>query len=215
MTPTYDINVNDVPWIGRPFFSAAYLMVDLDAGTWTLWQANATTDSRLVSVNSGCDEESKVDPSSTSSNGPSDGRTHDSKPDRTTDPTSSSASETNSPATAQREGALRPATITGIAVGAAAGSAILMGVVALYCWKKRRQERHAPDDSTIALGANEPKSELSTPIWHEKSAASVQEMSALQIHSHELNTIERPSEAPGGPWDSRPVELPSANTPRA
>ena len=31
--PTSNINMNDVSIIGRPFFSAAYIMVDLDAET--------------------------------------------------------------------------------------------------------------------------------------------------------------------------------------
>lgn len=215
LTPTFDINVNDVPWIGRPFFSAAYLMVDLDAGTWTLWQANATTDSRLISVNSSCDDTSKVKPSSTEVSKPSDAGTDEPKPNRTTDSASSAAPETDPLVTEHREEGLKHAAIAGIAVGAAAGSALLMGVVALYCWKKRWQRKRAPDGSNIALTAYDPGSEHSTPIWHEKSAASIQEMSALQIYSHELNAVERPSEAPGGPWDSRPIELPSANTPRA
>lgn len=36
--------------IGRYFLTAAYLMVNLDEGTFTLWQANPTSRSTLVSV---------------------------------------------------------------------------------------------------------------------------------------------------------------------
>ncbi|KAI0144105.1 hypothetical protein F4776DRAFT_661200 [Hypoxylon sp. NC0597] len=34
--------------LGRYFLTAAYLMVDIDANTFTLWQANPTLDSKLV-----------------------------------------------------------------------------------------------------------------------------------------------------------------------
>ncbi|XDG04485.1 hypothetical protein ABKA04_004100 [Annulohypoxylon sp. FPYF3050] len=40
---------NQPATLGRYFFTAAYLMVDLDANEFTLWQANPTSDSRLHS----------------------------------------------------------------------------------------------------------------------------------------------------------------------
>lgn len=46
---------NQPATLGRYFFTAAYLMVDLDANEFTLWQAKPTSDSRLVSrTNPGC-----------------------------------------------------------------------------------------------------------------------------------------------------------------
>ncbi|KAF4451229.1 hypothetical protein F53441_5772 [Fusarium austroafricanum] len=49
-----DILITDIedepPILGRYFLTAAYLMVNHDAGTFTLWQANATTEKNLVRV---------------------------------------------------------------------------------------------------------------------------------------------------------------------
>ncbi|KAF5230538.1 hypothetical protein FANTH_13785 [Fusarium anthophilum] len=49
-----DILITDIedepPILGRYFLTAAYLMVDHDAGTFTLWQANATRERSLVRV---------------------------------------------------------------------------------------------------------------------------------------------------------------------
>lgn len=43
--------VSDQPaTLGRYFLTAAYLMIDLDSDTFTLWQANPTRDSKLVSI---------------------------------------------------------------------------------------------------------------------------------------------------------------------
>lgn len=41
---------DEAPILGRYFLTAAYLMVNQDAGTFTLWKANATEDSKPVRV---------------------------------------------------------------------------------------------------------------------------------------------------------------------
>ncbi|KAL9090991.1 MAG: hypothetical protein Q9159_001617 [Coniocarpon cinnabarinum] len=43
-------NAYDQSILGRAFLSAAYLMVNQDAGTWTLWKANPTDEEDLVPV---------------------------------------------------------------------------------------------------------------------------------------------------------------------
>ncbi|KAI1204291.1 aspartic peptidase domain-containing protein [Annulohypoxylon truncatum] len=49
--------------LGRYFLTSAYLMVDLDANSFTLWQANPTTDSKLVGVgNTGCGDTTPPNP---------------------------------------------------------------------------------------------------------------------------------------------------------
>jgi hypothetical protein len=53
--PTLAENAGDTPLIGKQFFSSTYLFVDHDAGTFTVWQANSTTDTRLVSVGGDCE----------------------------------------------------------------------------------------------------------------------------------------------------------------
>ncbi|KAK1759830.1 acid protease [Echria macrotheca] len=47
---TQDINKNDITQLGRQFLSAAYLMVNLDANQFTLWEANPTDTRQLVAV---------------------------------------------------------------------------------------------------------------------------------------------------------------------
>ena len=48
--------VGDQPaTLGRYFLTAAYLLVDQDSDSFTLWQANPTTDSQLVSLESTSD----------------------------------------------------------------------------------------------------------------------------------------------------------------
>ncbi|KAM0252754.1 hypothetical protein ACHAQJ_007592 [Trichoderma viride] len=51
-----DVNQNSLPALGRYFFTSAYLLVNQDAGEFTLWQANNTLDSNLVAV----DEKNQV-----------------------------------------------------------------------------------------------------------------------------------------------------------
>ncbi|KAF2874584.1 aspartic peptidase domain-containing protein [Massariosphaeria phaeospora] len=45
-----DINRFDMPRLGRVFFTGAYLWVNNDEETFTIWEANPTTESELVSV---------------------------------------------------------------------------------------------------------------------------------------------------------------------
>lgn len=47
---TQDINKDDISQLGRQFLSAAYLMVNLDANEFTLWEANPTDTRQLVAV---------------------------------------------------------------------------------------------------------------------------------------------------------------------
>ena len=45
-----DVNKNDIPFLGRPFFSSAYLLVDNDNRQFSLWQGNPTTNQSLVAL---------------------------------------------------------------------------------------------------------------------------------------------------------------------
>lgn len=44
------INANDMPILGQAFLTSAYLMVNQDAGTFTLWQSQATLNQSLVGI---------------------------------------------------------------------------------------------------------------------------------------------------------------------
>lgn len=64
--------------LGRYFLTAAYLMVDQDAGTFTLWQANASEDTDLAYVTrqqsaARCQDDSPPDQSSTGETGKQSG----------------------------------------------------------------------------------------------------------------------------------------------
>lgn len=210
MIPTWEINANDVPKIGRPFFSAAYLMVDLDAETWTLWQANATTDSHLVSTGGDCAEKPKVNASpptlpeddhSTSEGADSNAATED-------------VSFNNATVEDEPANMISTGSIVGIAVGAAGGAGLLVGAL-VVCWlKKRRRVGRCESEADIALTKYGHESDQSTPMWYEKSGPSVQELSASQLDTHELFVNERRAEVSGDTSDRRPIELAAMPTPR-
>lgn len=51
--PLDGVNTHDIPKVGLEFFSGAYLTVNLDNQTWSIWPVNPTTDKRLVAIGSG------------------------------------------------------------------------------------------------------------------------------------------------------------------
>jgi hypothetical protein len=211
-TPTSNDNVNDVSIIGRPFFSAAYIMVDLDAETWTIWQANATTETRLVSVGGDCAEKPKVNTA----------------PPKVTPPGVGAANETSmnnatsaaTPATLDRAStSLEAGAIAGIALGAVFGSGLLAGTLVI-CWLRRKRQmrrRSTGSEADIALTKYMYGREFGglTPSCHEKSADSAQELASSWSLTHELPVVERPTEVSSGHWSVQAVELPSTHTPRA
>jgi hypothetical protein len=44
------INANDMPFLGATFLTSAYLSVNHDYGSFSLWQANPTTDEKLIGI---------------------------------------------------------------------------------------------------------------------------------------------------------------------
>ena len=199
IAPTLEENTVDVPILGRPFFSAAYLMVDLDAQTFTLWQANATSDERLVTVGGACLDAPKVN----------DAPTNTTKgPAATTSATSLATSTSSEPPNASKSPSA--GVIAGIAVGAAVGLGVLAAILAFSLLRKRRRDALARSqvDAMYNKYGHESdhsynKNGFSSPLQRYPG-----EMAAAQDQSYELLAHDRPLEAPGKPWDSRPVELP-------
>lgn len=198
--PAIGDNVVDVAILGRPFLSSAYLMVDLDAQTFTLWQANATTDERLVTVGGNCDHAPEVNDA----------------PSNATTATVSAGSSASSPASeASQSGTSNERMSTGATAGIAIGVALCLGIIAagtaILIIRKKRRAASAASQASVAYNSygNGPGDEYEA--WKHSSPLQryPQEMSATQDQSYELLTHERPLEAPGGPWDSKPVELPS------
>lgn len=123
-TSKRDILITDIedepPILGRYFLTAAYLMVNHDAGTFTLWQANATRERSLVKV---FDEETGK------------------KCENTTGVIQPSASENSRPDKGIGSNSSSPsgAVIGGAVVGAVAG-AVLIGLGITYFLIRRNRK---------------------------------------------------------------------------
>ncbi|KAI2605960.1 acid protease [Hypoxylon fragiforme] len=103
--------------LGRYFLTSAYLMIDQDSDTFTLWQANPTSDSKLVSV-------------VTNENAECGNRT--STPD-------SNASSPDTSQNSQAATGLSGGSIAGVVVGVVVGLGILGLGILFYLRRARRQ----------------------------------------------------------------------------
>ena len=123
--------------IGKQFFSSTSLVVNHDAGTFTVWQANSTADTRLVSVGSDCEviktQETPLTPAPSSSNNPP-------------------PEATNSLATASNMEKEGPSLATGVIVGIAVGGAALLAAIAAVihlCFVRRKKK--APSEKGLLV----------------------------------------------------------------
>ncbi|KAF2227012.1 aspartic peptidase domain-containing protein [Elsinoe ampelina] len=110
-----------LPIIGRSFLSSAYVFVNQDAGTFTLWAANATTESDIVPI---ARDGSIVDTCGlrlVGTDSPESGDTSGSTPAR-----------------------LTIGAIAGIAVGSAA-ALMVVAAAAFFIIRRRRQSQGSPD----------------------------------------------------------------------
>lgn len=138
--PTTEENSGDTPRIGKQFFSSTYIFVDFDAGTFTVWQANSTSDSRLVSVGGDCDAvETQEAPVSSSSAVPLPEATNSRQ-------TESSETATD---TSQDDGSLSTGVIVGIAVGGAAALAVV-ATIAFMCLVRRKKRRQQSEKGLLS-----------------------------------------------------------------
>jgi len=119
-----DVNKDDLPMLGRLFLSSAYLMVNQEAGRFSVWQANtAPTDSKIVAVDKANNEISDFCTNSTAP---------------TPLPSSSTA-----PAAQNQGSKLSGGAIGGIVAGAVAGLAIL-GAIGILLLRRRRSRNATP-----------------------------------------------------------------------
>jgi uncharacterized membrane protein YebE (DUF533 family) len=102
--------------LGRQFLTAAYFSLNYDTSTFSLWQANPTTQQNLVALDKN-NEEQPVDCSSASSSASST-------------PSSSSSSEGNN--------GLSGGAVAGIVVGAVVVVLIAGGVIGFFIWRKKK-----------------------------------------------------------------------------
>lgn len=115
------INANDLPLLGRQFLSSAYLMVNQDAGKFTLWAANPTTHENLVAV------DSSNQPITEFCDGTADHSNSTATP---------GISQNN---TNRSHGGLTTRAIAGIAVGCAVGLAFTIGILFFLFMKKKQK----------------------------------------------------------------------------
>lgn len=186
MAPTVTVNVNDVPILGRPFFTAAYLMVDLDAQTWTIWQANATTDTNLVSFGSKCDKQST-------------------EPTAAARPTTASDRQSG-----DSDHGLTAGAVAGVVIGAV--SAILLAGV--LCWLYSRRRRRQTLGKT--LHESEQSSNEHSRFPHDDIAQSPEQRTFHEMSASEIYEIEAKHDLPEAPGDGyhETSELPAARRSR-
>jgi hypothetical protein len=123
-----DVNKDDLPMLGRLFLSSAYLMVNQEAGRFSVWQANtAPTDSKIVAVDKENNEISDFCANST---------------DPTLLPSSSTAPSAQS-STQNKHSKFSGGAIGGIVAGAVASLAIL-GAIGFLLLRRRRSGNATP-----------------------------------------------------------------------
>ena len=126
--------------LGRYFFTSAYLMVNHDAGTFTLWQANPTEKSSLVRVF----DEKTADQCSDAS-----GVVQPSASSTSTEPESQKTSE----ATTGPSGAAIGGAVAGVVVGLVAIASSVFYIIR----RKRKQALAIPSPMEIHLDTKPPE----------------------------------------------------------
>ncbi|KKA17825.1 hypothetical protein T310_8237 [Rasamsonia emersonii CBS 393.64] len=148
------INANDLPIIGRQFFSAAYVMLNQDSNEFTLWAANPTTDEDLVAV----DENNQVVEQFCA---PGSGNTTQTPTNITSPQSASKPSATASPDKASR--GLSGGAIAGIVVGSLAGIAAIAASTYYFCMRQDRDGM--PTAAAAAAAAAQDRSYVPPPSY--------------------------------------------------
>ncbi|KAJ8068501.1 hypothetical protein OCU04_004051 [Sclerotinia nivalis] len=135
------VNANDLPQLGRQFLTAAYLMLNQDAETFTLWQANPTENEDLVAVDG---KNIPIDDFCTS---PSTPNNNSANGDLGNSSIPSTTTNTSTADTAKIS--------TGIIVGAAIGSVVVVAIVAgIIIWYITQRKRKNNIIAAAAAVAN-------------------------------------------------------------
>jgi hypothetical protein len=186
--PTDGDNAGDTPRIGKQFFSSIYLFVDHDAGTFTVWQANSTSDTRLVSVGGECDTMKTQETSVSSSSAAAQPKATDT---RQTDSPQTAEPQT-APDQDQDSGSLSTGVIAGIAVGAG-GSLAVIAIILVTCFV-RRKKRNQRSEKRLLSSETPPVDYKSSPnsyvdTRHELHNVATSELAAAQ-DARELESVE-------------------------
>ncbi|EAQ84250.1 hypothetical protein CHGG_10654 [Chaetomium globosum CBS 148.51] len=161
----YSVTGNQPSTLGRYLVTAAYLMINHEAGTFTMWQGNPSRKSTLVPVSQTseqCSPESSGDGLGTTDNGNMDGGGRGGS-------SGNSGGQNEPESDPTTETSVSVGTIVGAAVGGAAGLACIVALVVFCLWKRRRQRGtrtggFLPDDGPVAhIDNTEPKEIGSLP----------------------------------------------------
>lgn len=171
---------------GRGFFQMAYLSVDYDAATFTVWQANATTDTNLRAFGDVCAASATNLDNSTSTN-PAQGAKG-----------SSSGAHTVTSSVGQNDSHLSPGSVAGIVVGCVFGS-LLVGLGSTLWCSRRRRLVHQRAGHIISLTEHEyQRKEMDVGIYNGRV------FEPMSQDRHEMGATSDPSELPD---DHRAAEL--------
>jgi hypothetical protein len=191
--PTDGDNAGDTPRIGKQFFSSTYLFVDHDAGTFTVWQANSTSDTRLVSVGGDCDTIKTQEAPVSSSSAAALPKATDT---RQTNSPQADSPQTTAPQTASDQdedsGSLSTGVIAGVAVGAG-GSLAVIAIILVACFM-RKKKRNQRAEKSLLSNDSAPVDYKSSPYSfvdtrHELHNAATSELAAAQ-DARELDSVE-------------------------
>lgn len=126
------VNSDDLPQIGRQFLSSAYLMLNQDANSFTVWEASSQDDVDLVAVD---EANRQVDQFCDAA------RKNATSPIHSAEPSASDSSQGNG---------ISAGAIAGIAVGCVVGVSIIAG--GAFFWMKRKnkdQDEPRSDESYV------------------------------------------------------------------
>lgn len=187
LRPTLGNDAADIPMVGKMFFSSNYLFVDHDAGTFTVWQANNTQDTRLVSV--GDNNCSATEPKESSGSGSA------SQPLPKTNDSSQNAQ--GAPETEKESVSLSTSTIVGIAVGASA-VLVTVAIIACLCFTRRNKRKSLSEKGLLAdSSARHGHEHGGVEIRHELHNGETSELAAVE-NPRELEGTKLAQELDGG-----------------
>lgn len=188
------VNANDRSTISVDFFSGAYLTVNLDNSTWSIWTANATTNTNIVTIG-------------------------DDHCEQTADPVAPVADSESVPPPAEETTGLESGAIAGIAVGGACAVLLIVGALVLIVLK-RRKSRQVAELTKTANQHPSPSDEKQPPyyVYPEDPQHMRAEVEGTYRHPAELYSQRDPAELEQyhlRPWKAaqsrgHAVELPSS-----
>lgn len=173
LSPNDGPNVNDQLIIGMSFFSGAYLSVNHDNRTWSIWPAKATTVENIVAFGNGCGDVTKSN----------EGH-------------NSNAAEEQDSKTSEATGMSMAAKI-GIAVGAACAAVLLAILLTVLIMRKRRKSAEQKVIRPPVITSD--RSSWSRDYYAKSGSAwALQEMAGSQRTPNELKGSRTPAEL--GSW---------------